>query len=165
MREEIILGPTRFLIRVLIWPKYILSYPLHEGNAEKFRYVRIKAEYLRSKPIGYQLSKAEEQRLRNIARQPVREFKKTLRKMRELEITPLVVKRSLATAYLSLMLGVFLQPMIVLAAKSSDKLNAHFYQPVSIVQVEQSDQLDYSGLDPPKNVGFVVQQWSSRHIR
>ena len=56
LKDEILLCPWRFISRVILWPFYFLKYPWYESTAEMLRYNRLKAEFLRYKPTGYQLS-------------------------------------------------------------------------------------------------------------
>ncbi|MDD5341483.1 MAG: hypothetical protein PHC97_03575 [Patescibacteria group bacterium] len=127
LKDELIICPKRFVIRLLFWPRWCLTYPLHEDTAEAIRYLKLKVRFLQNKHIAYQLSESEERWLRSQARQPIKIFEKTLKELREFEISPCLMKKSLAIAYLSLLLGILLQPVIVLAAKSSSKMNSHFY--------------------------------------
>ncbi|MCX6745688.1 MAG: hypothetical protein NTX00_01570 [Candidatus Parcubacteria bacterium] len=147
-KEELLLCPERFLLRVILWPFYCLKYPLYETTAEMVRYNRLKAEYLRYQLIGYQLSDMEEEILRSKAKAPVKDFEKAIKGIKEFEITPLIVRKSLAAAYLSLFLGILLQPAIVLAAKHSEKINAHFYSQVQIVAMQN---FDHQSIGPPDN--------------
>ncbi len=151
LKEELLLCPERFLLRVLLWPFFCWKYPIYETTAEMVRYNRLKAEYLRYQPVGYQLSDREEIILRSKARAPVKDFAKTVRGIREFKITPLMVRKSLATAYLSLFLGVMFQPAIVFAAKNSEKVNNFFHGSVQIVKIDYQFQYFDNGIDPPQN--------------
>jgi hypothetical protein len=154
LKEELLLCPERFLLRVLSWPFFCWKYPVYETTAEMVRYNRLKAEYLRYQPIGYQLSDREEDILRAKAKAPVKDFDKTIKGIKEFKITPLVIRKSLATAYLSLFLGVMFQPAIILAAQHSVKINDHFYGQIQINEIGHESQfLDNHGADPPNNNG------------
>ena len=140
MKDELIICPSRFLLRILLWPRWCFAYPYHEDTAEAIRYIKLKARFLQNKTFGYQLSENEEIWLRQQARASVEEFEKTLKSLRKFK-APQLLKKSLATAYLSLFFGVLLQPAIVLASKYSEKINDHFYSPVQIVSVLQAKQI------------------------
>ncbi|MCX6743070.1 MAG: hypothetical protein NT116_02420 [Candidatus Parcubacteria bacterium] len=148
-KDELIICPSRFLLRILLWPRWCFAYPYHENTAEAMRYLKLKARFLQNKPFGYQLSEKEEIWLRQQARALVEEFEKALKSLREFK-APQLLKKSLATAYLSLFFGVLLQPAIVLAAKHSEKLNAHFYSQIQIVEVGHEMQFfNNHSADPP----------------
>ncbi len=150
LSEELLICPQRFLLRVLLWPFFCWKYPLYETTAEMIRFNRLKAEYLRYKPVGYQLSDREEIILRSKARAPVKDFAKTIKGIKEFQITPLIVRKSLATAYFSLVFGVLFQPAIVLASTYSQKANDHFYGQAQIVEVGHEAQFfDTQSADPP----------------
>lgn len=169
LKDEILLCPWRFISRVILWPFHFLKYPWYESTAEMLRYNRLKAEFLRYKPTGYQLSQQEDLALRKRAKVKVKDFDKALHSISEFEIYPVSVRRSLAAAYLSLFLGVVLQPVIVFAAQHNDQVNNHFYGQIVSVQVD--DQLDHvdSGPDPP-DLSFTcldqpaVVDWFDLHI-
>ncbi|MBN1325652.1 hypothetical protein JW977_01570 [Candidatus Falkowbacteria bacterium] len=149
-KEEVLLCPFRLLTRLLLWPKYCFAYPHYEDTAEHIRYLRLKARFLQGKPLVYQLSESEDRWLHSQAQAPIKEFEKTLKDLVEFEISPQFVRKSLAVAYLSLILGVFLQPFIVLAAKSSSKINEHFYgQPSRIEMVAHFENGERDG--PPSD--------------
>ncbi len=149
LKEEILLCPIRLITRLVLWPKYCFAYPHYEDTAEHIRYLRLKARYLQGKALAYQLTEVEDQRLHAQARLPIKEFNRALRELRELEISPRLVKKSLAVAYLSLLLGVLLQPVIILAAKSSSKMNDHFYGGQS--RIEMISSHDCNVRDGPVN--------------
>lgn len=158
IKDELIICPSRFLLRILLWPRWCLAYPYHEDTAEAMRYLKLKARFLQNKPFGYQFSENDETWLKKQARAPIKEFEKAIKDLREFE-APQLVKKSLATAYLSLFFGVLLQPAIVLASTYSTKINAHFYSQIQIVEVGHEAQFfDNHGADPPgKN--FPAQNW------
>jgi len=148
IKDELIICPSRFLLRIFFWPRWCFAYPYHENTAEAMRYLKLKARFLQSKPFGYQISPYEEKWLRQQARAPIKEFEKAIKDLREFE-APQLIKKSLATAYLSLFFGVLLQPAIVLACKYSEKVNDHFYSPVQIVSISHAEQ----SLSSPKGIG------------
>jgi len=160
LKDELIICPSRFLLRILLWPRWCFAYPYHEDTAEAIRYLKLKARFLQNKTFGYQLSENEETWLRQQARVSVEEFGKALKSLREFN-APQLLKKSLATAYLSLFFGVLLQPAIVLASKYSEKVNDHFYSPVQIVSVFQAKQILSSptGTGPP-NFNSQSQQFA-----
>lgn len=150
--DEILLCPWRFISRLLFWPVYCLAYPHHEDTAEWLRYLRLKARLLQTKLLGYQLSDREDAWLRYQARQPVKEFTKTIESLKNFDLAPQLVRKSLLTAYLSLVLGILFQPAITLAASYSKKVEAHFYGQTQLVLVEhQKDAGDQirDGTDSP----------------
>jgi hypothetical protein len=150
IKDELIICPSRFLLRILLWPRWCFAYPYHEDTAEAIRYLKLKARFLQNKTFGYQLSENEETWLRQQARASIEEFGKALKSLREFNASQLL-KKSLAAAYLSLFFGVLLQPAIVLASKYSEKVNDHFYSPVQIVSVSHAEQSLFSptGTGPP----------------
>ncbi len=150
LRDELLLCPWRFINRVAFWPFFCLKYPFYETTAEMLRFNSLKAEFLRYKPIGYQLSAREEVILRARAKAPVKNFAKAIQSISELEIYPNAIRRSLAAAYLSLVLGIVLQPAIVFAAQCSKKVDHHFCGQTQIVQMQQVSQHQLDGPDPPQ---------------
>lgn len=146
--DEILICPLRFFSRLLFWPLFCTYYPLHESPAEMIRYLRLKARYLQFKPIGYQLTAKEEALLKARASRSIADFDQAIKQLFVID-TKTLVKRSIAAAYLSLLIGVYLQPIIVFAAKHADKIDANFYS----AQIEccwQADQPDENlGNDPP----------------
>lgn len=150
LKDELIICPWRLLSRVLLWPFYCFAYPHFENTAEGIRYVRAEARLLQGKPFGYQLSPAEDAWLRRQARQPVKEFEKTLKQLSDFEV-PQLVRKSLLTAYMSLLFGILLQPAIVLAAAHSNKAAQHFFgNQVQLVQMQQVNQHQLDGPSPPQ---------------
>jgi len=162
LKDELLICPERFFLRSILWPKWCLAYPFHEDTAEAIRFIRLKAEYLKYKPLGYQLSKEEDYRLRAEARQPIKNFDDIIRKIYGLE-TPRVARNALAMAYLSLFLGTILQPAIVLAAKHSEKVKGYFYSQCQIVQLSQEDEIRVDNKGSPdensyKNIWAIVRE-------
>ncbi len=148
--DEILINPWRFIGRVLLWPKYFLHYPLYESPAQLWRFNRLKAEFLRYQPLGYQLTPREEAILLAQAGKPVKDFGKTIR---TLFSYPVFIRRSVYLGYLSLVLGFLLQPVIVLAADYSKKIEAHCYgQDQTILAEQPSDtgQQIRAGTETPK---------------
>jgi len=157
IKDELIICPWRLIFRILFWPFYFWKYPVYETTAEMFRFNCLKAEYLRYKPVGYQLSESEEEILRAKAKSPVKDFENAIKGIKEFQITPLIVRKSLATAYLSLFLGILFQPAIVLAARHSAKTNAHFYSQVQIVALQN---IDHQSIGPPDNDESQKSAWA-----
>jgi hypothetical protein len=127
-----------------------MKYPFYESTAEMIRYNRLKAEFLRYKPVGYQLTPREDAILRRQAKRRVKDFAKAIRSIEELQIYPTAVRKSLAAAYISLVLGVVLQPAIMFASQYNHKVNDHFYGQAVMVEVEQQQEYIDTGPDPPK---------------
>ncbi len=149
LRDELLLCPLRFISRVIFWPFFCWKYPFYESTAEMLRYNRLKAEFLRYKPVGYQLTASEDQILRSRAKRRVQDFAKAIRSIQEFQIYPTAVRKSLATAYISLVLGVVLQPAIAFAAQYNHKVNDNFYGQTFMVQVDQQQEYINTGPDPP----------------
>ena len=61
MKDELIICPSRFLLRILLWPRWCFAYPYHEDTAEAIRYIKLKARFLQNKTFGYQLSAFSDQ--------------------------------------------------------------------------------------------------------
>jgi len=117
--ETIVATPWRFITRLLIWPKWCLTYPNHKDTAEYLRYLRLRAEFLRHKPMAYQISNKEDWELREKAKQSTRDFREILEELNDkYHILP---RRSLGWAFLSLALGILLQPAFTFAANHSFK--------------------------------------------
>lgn len=135
LKDEVLICPERFLLRVVLWPLYCLAYPHHECVAEALRFQRLKAHYLKYKPLGYQLSDREETLLLAQAKRRVKDFDKTVRLLFNFD-SAVLVKRSVYIGYLSLVLGVVFQPAICLAASYSQKADVHFYGQDQTVLVE-----------------------------
>lgn len=148
--NELLLCPGRFISRIIFWPFFFWKYPFYETTAEMMRYNRLKAEFLRYKPVGYQLTKKEDAILRSQAKRKVKNFNKTIKSVEEFQLNSSIVRRSLATAYLSLILGIVLQPAITFAAQYSDKVNDHFYGQSVMVQADQQQEYIDTGPDPPQ---------------
>jgi len=151
LRNELLLCPWRFISRVILWPFFCMKYPFYESTAEMLRYNRLKAEFLRYKPVGYQLTALEDQILRGRAKRRVKNFSKAILAISEFQIYPTAVRKSLAVAYLSLVLGIALQPAIAFASQYSDKVQDHFGGESQIVQVEHQQNLNTSSHDPPQD--------------
>jgi hypothetical protein len=124
LEDELILCPWRLASRIIFWPFFCMKYPFYETTAEMIRYNRLKAEFLRYKPIGYQLSAQEDAVLRLQAKKTVKNFEKAIAVSFEL---PVLVRRSAYIGYLSLIFGVLFQPALALAASYSQKVDAHFF--------------------------------------
>ena len=136
LKNELFICPGRLLMRVLLWPKYCWNYPHYESPAQMFRFNRLKAEFLRYKPLGYQLTPREEAILLAKARKPVKDIERAVASLFQF---PVLVKRSVYIGYLSLFFGVLLQPVISLAAGYSQKVDAHFYGQDQTMLVEQQN--------------------------
>ncbi|MCX6744479.1 MAG: hypothetical protein NTX82_03075 [Candidatus Parcubacteria bacterium] len=132
--DEMLIAPWRFALRVILWPKYFWNYPRYESPAQMLRFNRIKAEFLRYKPLGYQLTAREETILLAQARKPVKDIERAIASLFQF---PALVRRSVYLGYLSLVLGFLFQPAITLAASYSKKVDAHFYGQNQTVLVEQ----------------------------
>jgi hypothetical protein len=158
LKDELLICPQRLILRVIFWPFYCWHYPHHESPAEKIRFIHLKANYLKYKPVGYQLAKNEEAVLNARAKQRVKDFDQAIHQLFVIE-TPVLVRKSLITAYLSLFLGGFLQPAIVLAAKHSDKLDKYFYAQVIITQAEIAGFEIDSDHDPPEQNDQTSPNW------
>jgi|GEM_PF-2654035 len=134
--DEMLIAPWRFVMRVILWPKYCWNYPHYESPAQMLRFNRLKAEFLRYKPLGYQLTPREEAILLAKARKPVKDIERAVASLFQF---PVLVKRSVYIGYLSLFFGVLLQPVISLAAGYSQKVDAHFYGQDQTMLVEQQN--------------------------
>jgi hypothetical protein len=168
LKDELIICPWRFLSRVLLWPFYFRAYPFFENTAEGRRYLQAKARLLQNKPFGYQLNFGEDLWVRREARKPVAEFEKMLKQLSEIEV-PQLVKKSLFTAYLSLIFGILLQPAIVLAASHSKKVDTHFYGQNPIVLVEHQNDSDYQIRDgtstPNQQHDQTANNWLTAEVQ
>jgi len=102
LKGELLMAPGRFVRAVVFWPQWLMTYGCDTDPAVFLRYLRLKAELLRSKPLLYQLTPVEEAFLHREAEQPIKNFDQILVALRGQEI---VVRRSLAVAVLSLTLG------------------------------------------------------------
>ncbi|OGY41292.1 MAG: hypothetical protein A2Y67_00610 [Candidatus Buchananbacteria bacterium RBG_13_39_9] len=152
LRDELILCPLRFASRIIFWPFFCMKYPFHETVAERIRYNRLKAEFLRYLPVGYQLTPREDAILLHKAKKSVKNFEQAIASTFEL---PVLVRRSVYIGYLSLVLGVLLQPAISLAAGYSKKVESHFYGQDQIVLVEHQND---SGSQIRDGTGLPSQQ-------
>lgn len=59
IKQELVMAPLRFAKMLLGWPVYLFIYPYYTDTAMELRRLRLKAEYLRDKPISYRLTAAE----------------------------------------------------------------------------------------------------------
>lgn len=137
LQMELVFCWWRFVRRVMFWPIGCFAYPLHEDTAEVIRFVRLKAQYLRYRPFGYQLTKQEIVWLSERAR--TLDYGAALERLRAM-FGPQAIRRSVATAYLSLLIGIIFQPAIAWAGSYSAKMHDHFYggDKTQIVCVEKT---------------------------
>jgi len=151
LQDELLLCPGRFMSRVILWPFYCLKYPFYETTSEMLRFNRLKAEFLRYMPLGYQLTPREEAILLAKARKPVKDIEQAIASLFQF---PALVRRSVYLGYLSLVLGVLCQPAICLAASYSKKVDNNFYGQGQIVLVEQQKDAGAQirdGTGPPQH--------------
>ncbi len=144
LKEEFILNPLNLLGHALRWPWHFLGFPEHVTPARYLRFQKLKAYYLRSKPIGYQLTAQEDNALKVRAQQPIKRFDQALEALSGIDFNPQLVRRSLAMGYLSLFVGVVFQPLLATADESA---HDDVQSIVHIVDQHAHDQ----GLSPPQD--------------
>lgn len=163
--DEMLIAPWRFALRMILWPKYFWNYPRYESPAQMLRFNHLKAEFLRYKPLGYQLTKREEAILLAQSRKPVKDVQKAIASLFQF---PVLVRRSVLIGYLSLIFGVLFQPAISLAASHFNKVDNHFLGNSQTVLVEQqkdsgnqiragTDFSDQSHNQPANDLAVVAQ--------
>lgn len=104
VREEVRFGALRFVFMLLVWPVGFWIYPHHTKTALTVRKLRLKAEFLRDKPRGYELSETEEKQLEELARSSRLSLRKLVKQVAEVQDRR--QRKTLATVYALMLLGV-----------------------------------------------------------
>ncbi|MFA5029915.1 MAG: hypothetical protein WC518_04270 [Patescibacteria group bacterium] len=140
LRSEIGLAPLRFAKMLVGWPVYVWLYPHETTAATELRRLRLKAEYLRDKPSGYQLSAAEKAYLAELASQPRFQLHQLLALIQAEQ--DLARRKALATVGLLMLFG-----LICSALARAQALEER--QPTMVCSVSSTETLVHCARDGP----------------